>query len=219
MYIVYALYGVPANLHQLACVMSCMYIVPNMFRASHKEDKGILCWNTRNLRLIITPPPDTQMNTKDPCEVTSNIPHVSMSGACFPLSAKLSEECSPSVCSPPKTTQPSTLSVDCTKDVNWWCHDLKPSLLRDWMKTSAHPSVNAPALQSCFFIYWFVFSCGWRLRCPLRVFAHSGVFNPPLSPFSPVAPTCEEPPWTESTTLHVLTLKLHLAWWQTFKGL
>lgn len=27
--------------------------------------------------------------------------------------------------------QPATLSVDCTKDVHWWCHDLNPPLFRD----------------------------------------------------------------------------------------
>lgn len=26
-------------------------------------------------------------------------------------------------------------SFDCTKDVNWWCHDKKPSPFMDWMAT------------------------------------------------------------------------------------
>lgn len=130
-----------------------------------------------------------------------------------------SEEPSPSVLPPLKTTQPSTLSVDCTKDVNWWCHDLNPSLFRDWMETSAHPSANAPALQSCLcFVFLFIdffppFPVGWG---SWECLPTQGFLNPPRSPFSSVAPACEDPPRTE--TLHVPTLKLHLAW-QTFKGL
>lgn len=127
-----------------------------------------------------------------------------------------------------ETARPSTLSVDCTKDVNWWCHDLNPSLFWDWMKSSAQPSVKAPALQSCLslffllsllfsfiFIYWFVF-CGSGLRGVVWEFLPIRGFNPTLSSRPPAY---EKPPQTESTTLHVPTLKLHLAWRQTFKGL
>lgn len=60
------------------------------------------------------------------------------------------------------------------------------------MKTSARPPVKAPALQSCLSLSYFylfgVFFCGLWLRSRLGGFAHSGVFNPALSPFPPAAP-------------------------------
>lgn len=114
-------------------------------------------------------------------------------------------------------------SFDCTKDVNWWCHDIKPSPFMDWMATISartellllnplwmmmvsappppptHPTAASVVGFSFLFFLVILFSGGARW---LQL---SDVWKPPL---------------TKSTILHVLpTLKLHLAWWQTFKGL